>query len=57
MKVKLRAVLRKLAQKYQRGSKRENSRILDEFVGLTGYNRCYASWLLRNCGQKVDTCQ
>jgi len=26
---------------------------LGEFVGLTSYNRFYASWLLRNCGRKV----
>ncbi len=48
-----RAILKELAKRYQRGSKRENSLILKEFVGLTGYNRCYASWLLRHCGQKV----
>jgi len=26
---------------------------LKEFVGLTGHNSCYASWLLRNCGPKI----
>jgi hypothetical protein len=52
MKVK-RALLKELAKRYQRGSKREKSLILEEFVGLTGYNRCYASWLLRNCGRKI----
>jgi len=52
MKVK-RAVLKELAKRYQRGSKRENSLILKEFVGLTGYHRCYASWLLRHCGRIV----
>ena len=52
MKVK-RAILKELAKRYQRGSKKERSLILDEFVGLTGYNRCYSSWLLRNCGRKV----
>jgi hypothetical protein len=52
MKVK-RAILKELAKRYQRGSKKERSLILDEFVGLTGYNRCYSSWLLRHCGRKV----
>jgi len=52
MKVR-RAVLKELAKRYQRGSKREKRQVLGEFVGLTGYNRCYASWLLRNCGRKV----
>jgi len=52
MKVK-RALLKELAKRYQRGSKREKSLILEKFVSLTGYNRCYASWLLRNCGRKI----
>ncbi|MCL6579659.1 MAG: transposase [Candidatus Bathyarchaeota archaeon] len=52
MKVK-RAILKELAKRYQRGSKREKSLILKEFVSLTGYNRCYSSWLLRHCGRKV----
>jgi len=52
MKVK-RAVLKEGAKRYQRGSKREKSQILKEFVRLTGYNRCYPSWLLRHCGRKV----
>ncbi len=52
MKVK-RTVLKELAKRYKRGSKREKSLILKEFVGLTGYHRCYASWLLRHCGREV----
>lgn len=52
MKVK-RAVLKELAKRYQRGFKKEKGIVLEEFVALTGYNRCYASWLLRNCGWKV----
>jgi len=46
-------VLKELAGRYQRGSKREKGLVLGEFVGLNGYNRFYASWLLRNCGRKV----
>jgi len=42
------------AKRYRRASsKKEKSQILDEFVRLTGYNRCYASWLLRNAGKKA----
>jgi len=42
------------AKRYRRASsKKEKSQILDEFVRLTGYNRCYASWLLRNAGKKI----
>jgi hypothetical protein len=52
MKVR-RAVLKELAGRYQRDTKREKGLVLEEFVGLTGYNRCYASWLLHNCGRKV----
>lgn len=52
MRVK-RAILRELAQRYQRGRKKEKTRVLEEFIGLTGYNRSYGSWLLRNCGRKV----
>lgn len=52
MEVK-RAVTGKLASKY-RGSKakKERSRILDEVQELTGYNRHYAAWLLRNYGKR-----
>lgn len=46
-----RAVSGKLASKY-RGCKlrKERSQILDEVVELTGYNRHYAAWMLRNFG-------
>ena len=42
------------AKHYQRApSKREKSQILDEFTKLTGYNRSYASWLLRHAGRRI----
>jgi hypothetical protein len=47
------AVTKEIAPRYQRSPKKEKGRMLDEFVGLTGYCRAYASWLLRNCGRKV----
>ncbi len=42
------------AKRYRKArSKKEKTMILDEFVNLTGYNRSYASWLLRHAGRKV----
>ncbi len=42
------------AKRYKKASsKKEKSRILDEFTRLTHYNRCYSSWLLRNAGKKL----
>lgn len=46
-----RAVVRATARRYQRGAKKEKHKILDEFVELTGYNRCYARRVLRHHGQ------
>ena len=43
------------ARNYQKAhSKKIKSLILSEFVRLTGYNRSYASWLLRNAGRKIQ---
>jgi len=49
-----RAVTKALASRYQRGSKKERSAILNEFVASTGYNRSYAAGLLRNHGKRVE---
>lgn len=46
-------VSKELAKRYQKASRKEKKKILDEFVKLSGYNRCYASYLLRNWGRKV----
>lgn len=46
-------ITKELAQRYQKARKKERKKILNEFVSLTGYNRSYASWLLRNCGRKL----
>jgi len=44
------------AKHYQRApSKREKSQILHEFTKLTGYNRSYASWLLRHAGRRITS--
>lgn len=47
------AITKEIVRSYHRSRKKDRGRILDEFVGLTGYCRAYASWLLRNCGRKV----
>jgi len=41
------------AGRYQKASKKKKGAILDEFIALTGYDRCYASYLLKNHGRKV----
>ena len=42
-----------VARRYQKARKGEKSKVLDEFVKTTGYNRAYASWLLRNLWRRV----
>lgn len=42
-----------MAGRYKKVRKKERGRILDSFIEATGYNRCYAGWLLRNWGRKV----
>jgi hypothetical protein len=46
------AVTRELSSRFHRASKKERSTILTDFVQLTGYNRSYASFILRTCGIK-----
>jgi len=41
------AVTRELQERYRKSSKKEKSLILNEFIGLTGYNRSYAARVLR----------
>ena len=40
------SVIQVLAPRYQRATKKEKQKMLDECCCLTGYNRCYASYLL-----------
>jgi hypothetical protein len=42
------------AGSYQQASKKRKIEILDEFTQLTGYDRCYAAFLLRWEGKKVE---
>lgn len=48
------AVSKTLCGRYRRASKKEKGAILEQFVALTGYNRCYARRLLRVHGRQVD---
>lgn len=48
-----RVMVKAFAERYQAGGKAARGRVLDEFVGVTGYNRSYASWLLRWHGRRV----
>ena len=48
-----RAVVKEVSKRYKKVKKKEKGMILDEFVKLTGYNRCYASYLLRSCEKKT----
>ena len=46
------AIVRELAPRFRRATKKQRSQILDEFVKLTGYTRCYAAFVLRTCGSR-----
>jgi hypothetical protein len=48
------AVTKVTAKRYQQASKKEKKQILDEFCVTTGYDRCYARWVLRHQGQRVQ---
>jgi hypothetical protein len=45
------SVTRETAIRYRRAKKKKKGEILDGFVTLTGYNRCYAAYVLRNIGK------
>jgi len=46
-------VTKEIAKSYQKAHKKEKKTILDGFIQLTGYNRCYAAYLLKNHGKKT----
>lgn len=46
-------ITQQISKRYQRARKKEKSKILDEFVEVTGYNRAYASNVLNNWGKKI----
>lgn len=46
------AVVREISSRFQHARKKERGQILNEFVELPGYTRCYAAFVLRHCGRK-----
>ena len=42
------SVVKELSKKYRRVTKKEKSKIIDNLISLTNYNRCYARYVLRN---------
>jgi hypothetical protein len=46
------AVIRELASHFRRATKKQRGQMLTQVVGLTGYTRCYAAYVLRTCGTK-----
>jgi len=51
------SLVRVTAGRYQKSSRKEKRKILDEFVESTGYHRCYGSFLLSRHGRplRVDS--
>lgn len=47
------AVTKELKDRYQRASKKEKTMILNGFIQLIGYNRCYACQVLKVKKEKV----
>jgi hypothetical protein len=47
-------VTKATCDQYRRSGKKEKGVILGQFVQATGYSRCYARWLLRNHGRRVE---
>jgi len=47
------AITKELRARYSRASEKEKTKMLDEFCAVTGYNRCYASWILKMKSGKV----
>ncbi|MBI4653374.1 MAG: transposase, partial [Nitrospirae bacterium] len=48
------SVVKETASRYQKAKKKLKGIILNEIVALTGYVRCYASYILRNHGRKAS---
>lgn len=48
-----RKVTEKVSKRYRRAMKKQKGLILDEFTKVTGYNRAYASYVLKNWGKKM----
>ncbi|MBF0606546.1 MAG: hypothetical protein HQL61_03200 [Magnetococcales bacterium] len=49
------AVTKVFAERYKAANKKQKKVILNEFIDLAGYGRCYASYLLRINGKHVTS--
>lgn len=49
-----RSVTPVVAKRYQKATKKERITILGEYIQLTGYNRSYAAFVLRNHGRRME---
>ena len=47
------AVTKEVSLRYQKATKKQKGIMLNEFIELTGYTRCYASYVLRNHGRQI----
>jgi len=47
------AVTKELKKRYAKATKKQKGVMLDEFCATAGYNRCYASWILKIKKDKV----
>ncbi|MBF0607573.1 MAG: hypothetical protein HQL61_08510 [Magnetococcales bacterium] len=47
------AITKVLAKRYKTANKKQKKVILNEFIDLTEYGRCYASYLLRTHGKQT----
>ena len=46
-------LVKSLAARYQKSGKKEKSQLLEEFIEMTGYNRVYGAYLLRQEGRQI----
>ena len=49
-----RVITKALGEQYRKASKKQKGAILDQVVESTGYTRCYARFMLRNHGRRVE---
>lgn len=49
-----RIVTKATCERYRKATKKNKGVILDAFVAQTGFTRCYARWVLRNHGRRVE---
>ena len=48
-----RVLIKTFAPRYQKSRKKVKGELLTEFTQMSGYNRCYAAYLLRHHGKRI----